>query len=103
MRSDVIVSLTPDLHKYFRLVQRVQHFSVQKLVPQLPDERLDIAVLPGAPWFDKQSRHVKPVQPLSDSLSREFRAIIRPDILGHSPCEEQLIQPSFRNNAVIRR
>ena len=92
MRPDAIVSLTLDLHKHFRLVQRVQHFSVQKLVPQLPDERLDIAVLPGAPELDKQSRHVKSVQPIADSFGRDFRPIIGSNIIGDSSSEEQLIK-----------
>jgi hypothetical protein len=46
LRPDAIVDLSPGLHKRLRFVQRVQYFSVEELMPQLPDERLDIAVLP---------------------------------------------------------
>jgi hypothetical protein len=36
---DAIVGLSPGLHKHLRLVQCVQHFSVQKLVPQREELR----------------------------------------------------------------
>ena len=92
MRPEAIVDLSPSLHKHFRLIQRIQHFSVQKLVPHLADERLHIAVLPGAPGLDKQRRHVKPVQPPADRLSREFRAIVGSNVFRDSSGQEQLIE-----------
>ena len=92
MRPDAIVGLSPGLHKHLRLVQRVQHLSVQKLIPHLADERLDIAILPRASRLDEQRRHVQPGKPLSDSLSRELRAIIRSDIFGQAFRKEQLIK-----------
>jgi hypothetical protein len=49
-----VVYHPPFLDHYLRLLQRVENFSVQALIPQFPVETLAVAVLPRTSRFDVQ-------------------------------------------------
>jgi hypothetical protein len=65
MGPDPVVLAAPPLDQHLRLQQRVEDFAVQKLVPQLAVEALDVAVLPRAPRPDKQRADSEPPEPFA--------------------------------------
>jgi hypothetical protein len=57
MRSHSIEVPSPLLDQGTCLLERVEDFPVQEIVPQLPDQRLDVSFLPPASGFDEQYPH----------------------------------------------
>src|ERR1700680_4388679 len=47
-----VVLHAPVLDHHLRLPQRVENFSIQALVPQLPIKTFAVPVLPRTAWFD---------------------------------------------------
>ena len=72
-QAEAIVSLSPGLHKLFRLFRRILGLAFQSLIPHLADDRLRAAVLPETPGIDAPRRRIRPVQPAADRMGREFR------------------------------
>lgn len=62
-RANRIIRLPPALDHHLRFPERVEEFSVEQFVPQLPIEALDVAVLPRASWLDVQRLHRHPAEP----------------------------------------
>jgi len=57
MRPKAIVFPSPALDKDIRFGQCIQHLAIEKLVPELADIGLDVAVFPGASGLDVECRY----------------------------------------------
>ena len=77
MRPKAIVFPSPALDKDLRFRQRIQHLAVEKLIPELSDIGLDVAVFPGASGLDEECGYAKVFEPVPDCVRREFRAVVR--------------------------
>ncbi len=55
MRSNLIILHPSLLNQYLCLSQRDKYLTVEQFVSQLPVERLDISILPGAAGVDEKS------------------------------------------------
>jgi len=53
MQAMRIVALAPSFHDDPRLVQRIEEFPVQQLIPQIPVKGFDIFVLPRTARLDE--------------------------------------------------
>ena len=62
MRSDVVVVFAPLLDQYLGLEWCGEDLFVEQFVSKFPVEAFDIVILPRAPWFDKQGRHLESSQ-----------------------------------------
>ena len=80
MRALRIVLMAPTFDEDLRLMQCIEEFAVQQLIPQLPVEGLHVAVLPGTPWFNEQRRDRKQAIPCPQRRGDELRPIVRPDM-----------------------
>ena len=92
MRSYSVVVPPPLLDQDTSLPQCVENLPVQQLIPQLPDERLDVSVLPRTARLDEQRSHAKSHEPLPNRLGAEFRPVVRPDMGRNAPADEQVRQ-----------
>jgi hypothetical protein len=86
MRPEVIVFLPPALDKDLRFCPRIYAFPVEKLILELPDKGLDVAVLPRAPGFEIECGHAVGFDPAPNGVDCEFRTVARPNMLRESPC-----------------
>ena len=84
MRPYLVVGHPPLLDKHLRLPQRVEDLTVEQLVPQLPVEAFVVTVLPWAPRLNEESLRSDPLDPVPNSLGRELRSVIRPDVFGYT-------------------
>ena len=84
-----VVVDTPAFDQDLGLLEGVEDFTVQKLVPQPAVEALDVAVLPWAAGFDVERLHAQPPKPRANSLGHEFRAIVGADVLRWPEAREQ--------------
>ena len=57
MRPDMVVFLPPHFNEHLRFHQRIEYLPIQQFIPQLPIERFNVSVLPGASRFDEQGCH----------------------------------------------
>ena len=57
MRTVCIVVAAPAFDEHLRLVQRIEEFAVQQLIPEFPVKGLDIPVLPRIARLDEQGCH----------------------------------------------
>jgi len=90
--SDAIVRLPPLLDQHLYFLQCVEDLPVQELIPELAIEALDIAVLPRTSGFYVQRPRSHSPEPLPDCFRRELGAVVRPDVLRHSPLYHELAQ-----------
>jgi hypothetical protein len=74
MRSYSILVPPPLLDQDAGLFERVENPPVQQFVPQFPDERLDVSVLPQAARLDEQRPHAQSFQPVPDRSGAELKA-----------------------------
>jgi hypothetical protein len=77
MRPEAIVFPSPALDKDLRFRQRIQHLTIEQLIPELSDEGFDVAVFPRAPGLDEECGYAKVFEPVLDRIRREFRAVVR--------------------------
>ena len=92
VRPDRIVVDTPFLDQDLGLPQAVEDFAVEQLVSEPGIEAFTISVLPRRPWFDIGGFGTDSGDPVPHRLRHELRAIIRPDVVGHAPQDEQIGQ-----------
>src|SRR4051812_39148125 len=78
-----------------RFLQRLEHLSVQQLVPQPAVERLAVGVLPRAPRGDVQRLRPTSGQPAPDRLGDELRPVVAPDELRLASDLEQVLQGRY--------
>jgi hypothetical protein len=76
LRPEAIVFLPPALHKDLCLRQGIEHFSIEELIPQLPDKGLDITVLPRTPGLDVECGHAELFKPVANGVRGKFGAVI---------------------------
>ncbi len=100
----MVVVPAPPLQHDLGFAQRVEDLAVQQLVPQLAVEALVVAVLPGTARLDEERLHAHLRQPLPHRLGREFRPVVRADVLRHSAADEELrqrLQDLHRGHAAL--
>jgi hypothetical protein len=90
MRSQSIVVPSPLLDQDGGLFECVEDLPAQELVPQLPDERLDVSVLPRTARLVEQRPHAQSSQPVSERPGAELRAVVRPEMRRNAPADEQV-------------
>jgi hypothetical protein len=74
------------------LLERVKNLSVQAFITQFPIETLAVAVLLWASRFDVQRSSAQLLQPLSQFLGNELRAIVRTNVFRNSPEQHHVCQ-----------
>lgn len=89
MRSYGVVRSTPPFDAGLSLLQRIEDFAIEQIIPHLAIEALDVTVLPGAARLDKQRPDRQPAQPLAHPPSGELGAIVRANMRRNPPCVEQ--------------
>ena len=72
--SDVVVLLSPALGQDLGFLERIEDLAVQQFISHLAVEGLDVAVLPGTTWLDKQRLHTQLAQPFPQPAGYELRA-----------------------------
>ncbi len=82
MRSLIIVFGAPLLKDDLRFEQAAEEFAVEALAAQLVMEALDVAVLPGAAWFDGERLDLRCRQPVLDGIGDEFWSVVAPQMFG---------------------
>jgi len=92
MGADLIVVPTPGPYERLGFQQGGEDFSVDEFVPQLAVEGLHIPVLPGTPRFYEKGCHSQSPQPITYHRGRELRTIIRSEVLGDTPEDEEIKQ-----------
>ncbi len=70
--------------------ERCEQRLVQQLVAEPGVERFDVAVLPGAAWFDEQGAHTDFLKPLSDGLGRELGPVVGTNVLRRPALDEEI-------------
>ena len=93
MGTSGVVVLSPPFAQDPRLQHGIEHLDVQELIPQLPVERFEVAVLPRAAGLDVEGLYPHAPKPLPDRPRRELRPIIRPEEAGRPTQDEELGQP----------
>jgi hypothetical protein len=92
VRPDLVVVPPPSFDKHFSLLQRVEDFPVQQLIPELAVEALVEAVLPRAPGLDEERLHIDRVEPFTDRLGGELTPVVGSDVARGASVNEQLGQ-----------
>jgi hypothetical protein len=69
MRPEAIVFPPPALDKDLRFRQRVKHVAIEKLIPELPDMGLNVAVIPGASGLDIEGGYARSFSQLLTALA----------------------------------
>ena len=77
VRPDLVVVLTTQRDARSGLLQRLEPFLVQALVPELSVEALDVAVLHRPAWLDQDVPDAVAVRPGHESPAGELRAVVR--------------------------
>ena len=92
MWADPVVVLRPLFDEHLRLLQRVEDFAVEQLVPEFAVERLVVSILPGVPRFDEQRPHADPIEPFPYGLCGELGAVVGPNMVWRAMPDEQVCQ-----------
>ena len=71
-----IVPDPPFFNDHFGFFQVVENLAVEQLIPEFPVETLDVAILPGAPWFNEKWLGPDIFQPSPDGLGRKLGTIV---------------------------
>lgn len=82
--------LPPAFNQHLGLLQCVEDFRVEQLVPELAVERLVVSVLPRAAGLDEQRLHADPAQPFSNGNGRELSAIVGSDVIRRPMLDKQV-------------
>ncbi len=93
----------PLLEDHPGLLQCIEDFQVQQLVPEPGVEALAVAVLPGAAGLDEQRPDAQAAEPGPQRLGAEPWAVVRADVPGRAAGHEQLGQKLGDAPAVMRR
>ncbi len=80
----------PSFNDDLGLTERVEDFAVQQFIPHSSVENFAVSVLPGRSGFDICGLGSNSVDPVSDSLSDELWAIVRPDV-GRNPSQDEQV------------
>lgn len=91
-----VVLLSPPLDQHLGLQEGVEDFSVEKLIAELPVEGLYVSVLPGTSRFDVEGSNVKLLEPFSDNLCSELRAVVRTHELWR-PSQSKELRETIEN------
>ena len=80
----------PTLDDDLGLTQSVEDLAVEQLIAQAGVEALDVAILPRTAALDIGSLGADSDDPSLDGLGDELRSIIRPDMSGDTPQDEEV-------------
>ena len=84
--------LPPYFNHDLRLLQCVEDFTVQQFIAQLSIEAFAISILPRTSWFDVSGLGPHGSDPVSKSDSDELGAIVRTNVCGNTPRDEQIAE-----------
>ena len=90
MGPDGIVMPPPALDHDLSFLQRVEDLTVQQFVAQAGVEALDVPVLPGTARSDVGGLSTDRGNSFLHGLRDELRAVVRPDVPGHSTQNEEI-------------
>lgn len=88
----LVAFLAQALDQHLGLAERGESLAVETLVLQLAVEGLDIAVLPRATGCDRERGDADPRESGADGPGGELGAIIRAQLGGRSPLDEDVRQ-----------
>ena len=92
MGADGIIVNPPPFRQNLCFLERIEQLPIEELVPHLPIERFDRAVLPRRARFDVERLNLEGREPPPQGLCDEFRPVIRPNMLRHAMVEKELGQ-----------
>ena len=90
MGPDRIVMAPPAFDDDLSFVEGVEDLAIEQLIAQARVEALDVAVLPRTAPLDVGSLGADSGDPSLDGLGDELRSIIRPDMPGDAPQDEEV-------------
>ena len=90
MRPNRIVMASPALNDDLGLAQSVEDLAAEQLIAKAGVEALDVAVLPRTAPLDIGNLGADSGDPSLDGLGDELRSIIRPDMAGDTPQDEEV-------------
>ena len=90
VRPDGVVVPPPVFYEHPGFNERGEDLAIEQFIPQLPVERFDVAVLPGAAGLYEEGPHAEPAQPEPYRLCRELGPVVRPYVPGDPPADEQV-------------
>src|SRR5262249_26380530 len=90
MGPDRIVMAPPAFDDDLSFVEGVEDLAIEQLIAKAGVEALDVAVLPRTAPLDIGSLGADRGDPSLDGLGDELRSIIRPDMTGDTPQDEEV-------------
>ena len=101
MRAKRVEVLAPPFDQGFGFLHRIEDFAGKQLVSELGVEALAVAVLPRAARLDVKRLDAEPRQPFPQRRLDKFRAVIGPNVIRRTMCEEQ-ISKHLQNNSRVK-
>ena len=92
MRSDGIVVSSPAFDQHFRLAQRREDLTIQKLVSELRVQALAVAILPRTARFDVERLDADPAEPLPHIDRDELGTVVGANVLRRSVGDKEIGQ-----------
>jgi hypothetical protein len=92
VRALAVVVLPPLFDDDFGLLECVEDFAVEQLIPEAGVEGLAVAILPRRPWGDIGSFSSHSIDPTTNLFCDELRAIIGTDECRWAPQDEEVRQ-----------
>ena len=82
--------LSPAFDQHFGLLQCIEDFPVQQLIPKLAVEAFVVTVLPRTAGFNVEGFDAKPREPVTHDLGRELGTIVGSDMIRRPMPDEQV-------------
>ena len=95
MRPEGVVEAPPAFHYDAGFGEGVEDLAFKKLVAEAVVKALDVSILPRVPWLDVGSLCADGGDPVLNRLRNELGAVVRPDVLGHAPEDEEVGQDVY--------
>ena len=75
----MVVGRSPLADHLLGLSKRTERFAPQAFIAKPAVEALDVAIFPGAAWFDIGSANINASEKLSNAMADEFRPVVTSD------------------------
>ena len=92
MRPDRVEVVPPALDNDLGLAQGVEDFAIEQFIAQAGIKALDIAIFPGATWYDGGGLCADRCDPILHSLGHKLWPIVGADVTRRATQDEEIGQ-----------